>query len=61
MENKTQTKNRIPKGYAKNKLNLTLDNSELDFFEIAVKSEKSFNESMKQHILEKIADARRKQ
>ena len=49
----------IPRGYQKNKLNLTLDNSELDFFQDMIN--KCPVLSMKDYLQDKIDKARKEQ
>ena len=52
-------KARLPRDWTKNKLNLTLSNGELDFFEAFVKETTTYSESMYHHIQEQIDKARR--
>ena len=54
--------NRIPRGHQKNKINLVLDNSELDIFEDLIKSLPIVSNPihMKNYILEQINKARLK-
>ena len=50
--------NRIPKGHQKNKINLVLDNSELDIFEDLIKELYFQKHSLGLYILEQINKAR---